>query len=99
MLYLLAATAAIGACVPQLKQLVKAKASDEFSLGTWMTWAMTQTVTLIYVISIGNMLMAMVNVVWVSFYTAMALLIIRYRYKGRVGEPSATAIELEVEVQ
>ncbi len=89
-LYLTAATIAIGACVPQLRQLIKAKASDELNLSTWVLWAMTQTITLVYVISIGNTLMTVVNTVWVSFYVAMAALIIKYRYKGR----SASAIDM-----
>ncbi len=92
---MIAATIAVGACVPQLKQLVKTKASDEFSLSTWMIWAIAQTVTLMYVISLGNMLMAMVNIVWVSFYTAMSVLIIRYRYKGRAEQIATIEVEMQ----
>ena len=81
-LYLSAALIAIGACVPQLRQLIRAKASDEFNFSTWLIWTMTQSVTLMYVISIGNFLMAGVNLVWVSFYATMTFLIIRYRYRA-----------------
>lgn len=81
-LYLVAAVIAIGACVPQLQQLIRAKASDELNFSSWLIWTMTQSVTLTYVISIGNLLMTIVNLVWVSFYATMAFLIIRYRYKA-----------------
>lgn len=78
-LYLIAATIAVGACIPQLRQLVIAKASDELSLPTWITWTLTQCFTLMYVISIKNIPMTIVNVIWVSFYASMVGLIVYYR--------------------
>lgn len=78
-LYTLAAVISLSACVPQLRQLVISKRSDEFSLRAWSLWILTQLMTLLYVISIGNMLMTFVNVAWVSFYALMTYLIIRYR--------------------
>ena len=78
-MYILAATVALGACIPQLKQLLKAKHSDEFSIQTWVTWTCTQIVTLMYVLTIGDVIMACVNAIWLTFYACMTLLIIRYR--------------------
>lgn len=78
-IYIVAAFIAVGAAFPQLKQLLYTKASDEFSLSTWAVWSFTQLATLLYVMSIGNVLMIAVNVVWVGFYALMAVLIVYYR--------------------
>lgn len=78
-IYIVGAVIAICACIPQLAQLVRTKASDEFSLSTWMTWAMAQGATLMYVTSLGNVLMAVVNLIWLGFYATMSILIFYYR--------------------
>lgn len=79
LIYIVAALIALGAAFPQLKQLLHTKASDEFSLSTWVLWSFTQLATLLYVTSIGNALMIAVNIVWVGFYALMAILIVYYR--------------------
>lgn len=79
LLYMLAATLSLVACVPQLRQLKLSKCSDEFSLMSWGTWTGAQMMSLMYVISIGNVLMVLVNIAWVSFYAYMTYLIVRYR--------------------
>ena len=79
LLYMLAASFSLAACVPQLKQLFLTKCSDEFSVISWGTWTGAQFMSLIYVTSLGNVLMMLVNVAWVSFYAFMTYLIIRYR--------------------
>ena len=78
-LYTIAAMIAIGACIPQVVQLWRSKRSDDFSLQTWMTWTFTQMVTLVYVLSIGNVLMGIVNGIWVTFYACMTIMIVRFR--------------------
>lgn len=78
-IYTLTALVALGACLPQIKQLLTAKRSDEFSLHTWSIWTVTQLATLIYVIGLGEALMMYVNLAWVSFYAFMVVLIVRYR--------------------
>ena len=78
-IYIIAGLLAISACLPQIRQLIITKASDELSLGTWSVWFMTQCVTLVYVASIDNMLMIIVSAAWVSFYAVMVGLIIYYR--------------------
>ncbi len=80
LLYTFAAILSISVCVPQLGSLIKAKRSEELNLTTWAVWTLTQTITLVYVMSIGNVLMAFVTAAWVSFYAAMVGLIIHYRY-------------------
>lgn len=87
-LYITAALIALSAGVPQLRQLLIAKASDELSLPTWCTWLFTQCATLIYVTALGNILMIVVNFAWVGFYGAMVCLIIFYRRRGSlINEP------------
>lgn len=83
-IYIVAALIAVGAGFPQLKQLLYTKASDEFSLSTWVVWSFTQMVTLLYVTSIGNVLMIAVNIIWVAFYALMAILIVYYRQNRSV---------------
>lgn len=85
--YIAAAIVALSAGVPQLRQLFIAKASDELSLPTWCIWFMTQLVTLMYVVSISNTLMIIVNLAWVSFYAAMVGLIVHYRRRPIAPEP------------
>lgn len=79
LLYMLAATFSLVACVPQLRQLTLTKCSDEFSLMSWATWTGAQTMSLVYVTSLGNVLMMLVNIAWVSFYAYMTYLIVHYR--------------------
>lgn len=78
-LYCAAAIIALGACVPQIYQLLRRKQADSFSLSTWTVWTATQLVTLIYVSSIRNRLMIVVSIAWVAFYIVMVCLILHYR--------------------
>lgn len=78
-IYIIGAVIALAAGVPQIKQLLLTKASDEFSLATWGTWLGTQCCTLMYVMAFGTGLMAIVNAIWVAFYCLMLVLIVRYR--------------------
>lgn len=79
-LYILAAFVAICACVPQIIQLLKIRRSDEFELGTWSIWLVSQMIALAYVVSLGNTLMMVTNAAWVGFYMVMVYLIIHYRF-------------------
>ena len=88
-LYIATALIAISACIPQIIQLVKIRRSDEFQLSTWAIWLLTQVVTLVYVMSIDNLLMAVVNAGWVSFYGLMVYLIIHYRLRPAPVEQAA----------
>lgn len=88
-IYILAAIVAIGACVPQIRQLIISKTSDELSVATWSMWFGTQCITLAYVLVLGNFVMAVVSLGWVSFYAAMVVLILYYR---RPAEPVELAL-------
>lgn len=79
LLYMLAAALALTACIPQLRQLMATKQSDEFSLQTWIVWTCAQMMALIYMISIGNVPLVLVNIAWTGFYAYMTYLIYRYR--------------------
>ena len=97
-IYIMAATLAISACVPQLRQLIRSKNSSGLSVVTWSIWTFTQMVTLLYVLSIGDVLMAIVSIMWVSFYATMTVLILRYRRRTILAavqiEPTVIAAQL-----
>lgn len=75
-------TVAISATIPQLIRLIKVKSSREFSLRSYVLWTMTQMVTLMYVSSIGDILLTVASSLWVLYYTVMIVLILRYRQTG-----------------
>ena len=56
-LYMMSSATALLAGLPQIRQLLIVKRSDELSLSTWLTWVLTQSVSLLYVISIGEPVM------------------------------------------
>lgn len=75
------ASSAIGiiAMIPQLRRLIITKQSDGLSLTTWGTWACCQIISLIYALSVGAHAYALVCTIWIAFYWAMTILIIKYR--------------------
>lgn len=93
-LYIFAGLVALSAGIPQLKQLLLTRRSDEFSLQTWGIWTATQVMTLAYVASLGNVIMTIMNIAWVTFYLVMTLLIYKYRHVA----PAAVAVEEPTEV-
>lgn len=89
-LYMMSSATALLAGLPQIRQLLIVKRSDELSLSTWMTWVLTQSVSLLYVISIGEPVMMVANTLWVMYYITCVSLIFYYRrYPGSVLEPVA----------
>lgn len=78
-MYSVAAVVAIGAGIPQLRQLITTKNSDEFSIATWSTWLITQSVTATYFTTLGSTLAAVVSGAWVVFYLMILTLIMYYR--------------------
>lgn len=77
--YLISSSIGVLAMIPQIKQLVTTKQSDELSLTTWTTWGCCQVMSFVYAISIHATAYIIVNVAWISFYITMATLIIKYR--------------------
>jgi uncharacterized protein with PQ loop repeat len=84
LLYAIAATVAIYACLPQLRKLTQTKQSDEFSLSSWVIWLVTQGVAVIYAITISDPLYAVVSSVWLGFYGLMVALIVKYRRQAKL---------------
>lgn len=82
LLYLAASTASIIATLPQIKQLVVAKCSDELSLISWSIWGISQCITMIYSVYISAVPLIIANSAWILFYLIMVILIIKYRKKS-----------------
>lgn len=80
LLYTLSVIVGIAAAMPQVRQLITMKASDEFSVTTWGLWTSTQACSLAYVITLGSPLLIVSNIIWVSFYASMVYLILHYRH-------------------
>lgn len=94
-IYVLSAVASIACMLPQIKQLLQTKNSDEFNVSTWFVWAIGQVCGLVYSISIGAFAFLLVSIAWIAFYSLMVGLILHYRYKPKlvpqeVSEPSFT---------
>jgi uncharacterized protein with PQ loop repeat len=79
-LYTFAVATSVFASFPQVYKLITTRRSDELSLVTWVVWLVAQLVSLAYVLSIHNILLVVVNIAWVCFYSVMLFLIIYYRY-------------------
>lgn len=80
-IYLISASIAVLAMVPQIKRLLLTRQSDELSLATWATWGGCQLISLLYAISLNAQAYIIVNVAWIAFYAMMVFLIIKYRTK------------------
>ncbi|MDB5161797.1 MAG: hypothetical protein JWM52_305 [Candidatus Saccharibacteria bacterium] len=78
-LLLVTGSASVVAAIPQLIKLIKLKHSDEFSLVSWVVWCIYQVVSLIYAFYIHSLPYVFINALWVVFYFAMIILIIRYK--------------------
>lgn len=78
-LYILASFIGVIAMVPQVKQLLITRQSDEFNLSTWMSWMACQGVATVYAVTIGAMAYVAVSTVWAMFYALMVILIIKYK--------------------
>lgn len=81
-LYMIAVFFSLVASIPQVMTLYRVKCSDEFQLTTWIVWLFMQVVSLVYMTSIGNLLLIVANTLWVMFYLLMMVLIIVYRPKA-----------------
>jgi uncharacterized protein with PQ loop repeat len=81
-IYLLASCIAVIAMVPQIRQLLVTKQSDELNMSTWATWAVCQFASLNYAASIKATPYIIVSIAWLGFYGAMVFLIIKYRSKS-----------------
>lgn len=78
-LYTCSASVAVLASIPQVRQLLVTKSSDELNIATWSLWLGTQFISLTYAISLQVHLLIIVNCIWITFYTVMLTLILYYR--------------------
>lgn len=79
LLYIMSTTVSLVACIPQARQLIITKRSDELSATTWGMWVCTQCVSLFYAISIAQTVLILANIGWLTFYSIMVGLILYYR--------------------
>lgn len=78
--YLVSSFIAILAMVPQLRQVMKVKHSKELNIHTWTSWAVCQSISLVYALSVNATEYAIVSVLWIIMYSSMVFLIARYKY-------------------
>ncbi|NTW62455.1 hypothetical protein HGB25_03575 [Candidatus Saccharibacteria bacterium] len=77
--FLIVQSVTLFASMPQIVKLFRLKQSDELSIFTWAIWLISQSVSLLYVLSINNIPLIAVNVAWVIFYVVMMILILKYK--------------------
>ncbi|MGE5327835.1 MAG: hypothetical protein ACM3KH_00720 [Thiobacillus sp.] len=78
-IYLSMAAVSFATSIPQIKQLLVLKKSDELNLFTWTSWAISQITSLAYAIYLKSIPFIVVNIVWTGFYVFMLILIVKYR--------------------
>ncbi len=78
-IYSISTSIAILASLPQIRQLLVTKRSEELNITTWSLWLCTQFVTLSYMVSIRDHLLIAVSTIWLVFYVIMISLILYYR--------------------
>ena len=78
-LYMISTSVSLLSSIPQARQLVVTKRSDELSLTTWIVWLGTQLVSFMYAISIAQTALIFANIGWITFYAVMVGLILYYR--------------------
>ena len=69
------------ASIPQLLKILKIKNSDQLSATSWIIFFLYQLSSLVYAITINSITYIILNVMWVSFYGLMLVLIFKYRHK------------------
>ena len=79
-IYIISGLVALSACVPQLHQLMRSRDTADFSLQTWGMWTVTHVVSLLYFVSINNIILIYMGTAWVFFYAAMTYLIVHCRH-------------------
>ncbi len=78
-LLLVGGVASVLASAPQLVKLLKLKHSSEFNRFSWIVWLLYQCIAVAYTLEIHAYTYAIINSLWVGFYLAMVVLIIKYR--------------------
>lgn len=77
-IYLSSGGLAFLASIPQITKIVSLKNTSEFYIPTWFVWLIYQSSALFYALSIKAWAYFIINILWVTFYMLMVILIIRY---------------------
>ena len=85
--YSIACFTQLAAGLPQLYEIIREKSSHEMNLLTWGGWLGSQFVCLIYILSLGNPVLAAVSSAWTIYYIAMVAAIVYYRHPRFVKQP------------
>lgn len=94
-LFICSTALAMSATVPQLMKLVRVKSSREISLQSYGMWSGTQSVTVLYALTIGDIVLAISSAVWLTFYVIMTSLIIYYRRPSRILAEAVLSVDPE----
>jgi uncharacterized protein with PQ loop repeat len=81
-IYLTTTSGSVLTALPQVRQLLVLKNSDELNAFSWAAWLVAQITALFYAISIASIPYVIVNIMWILFYATMLGLIIKYRPRG-----------------
>ena len=80
-IYLITSTCSLLMGLPQIRQLILTKRSDELNIGTWTMWLFSQLIFLLYVASKNDRILIIMQVIWLLFYVVMASLVLYYRWR------------------
>lgn len=94
-LYVMSTTVSLVSSIPQARQLVVTRRSDELSLPTWVAWLGTQMISFLYAVSISQGALIFANIGWITFYAVMVGLIIYYRRPAYVSRLVLAVDEVE----
>lgn len=93
-IYITASLASICAMAPQIKQLLVTKRTDGLNLTSWIIWAVAQTGTTFYAVSINATAFIAISSIWLCYYLAMVSLIVHYRRRNRARIMDATPVTI-----
>lgn len=79
LLFMLSTSISLVSSIPQARQLIITKRSDELSLPTWIVWFGSMIISLLYAISLSQLTLILAYIGWATFYGVMVGLIIHYR--------------------
>ena len=95
-IYMLAATTQIIAGFPQIARVIQCKSSRELSATTWSMWCFAQLASLVYTVSVGNLVLVTMSALWVIYYAVMVMVILYYRQAQYQPVPASNLLESDV---
>lgn len=93
-IYLATSLCSVATALPQVRQILVMKNSDEFNLLSWLAWSIAQITALVYSITIHSLPYVVVNLGWITFYLVMTVLIVKYRHP-KVSELASESITID----